>query len=233
MTGGRRQESEDTIVLASRSPRRIELLSLLVPRERIRVLPPSSPDEAGFEGLSSRATIEGRLRSISAAKCEDVLRQLGDEASRSIVIAADTTVVAGEQNGDLVALGQPPEDDWRKTTRRWFLDHYAGKTHLVLTGLCVAAPAGRRETVVSTRVTMRPDAATSIDWYLATGEPRGKAGGYAIQGAGSLFVDRVEGSLTNVIGLPLRELFDVLRELGGLASPAREFGEGGPGAQAP
>jgi septum formation protein len=203
--------------LASRSPRRIELLSLLVPRGRIRVVPPSSPDEAGFEGLTTRAAIDSRLREIAAAKRDDVLRQLGDEASRSIVIAADTTVVAGERDGDLAVLGQPPENDWREATRRWFLDHYAGKTHVVLTALCVAAPAGRREVVVATRVTMRPDAAEDIDWYLTTGEPRGKAGGYAIQGAGSLFVERVEGSLTNVIGLPLRELFDVLREVAELS----------------
>lgn len=205
--------SDLSVVLASRSPRRLELLSLVVPRERVRVLPPSSAAEAGFEGLPSRAAIEERLRAIAAAKRDDVLRQLGTEAARSVVIAADTVVVAGERDGELVVLGQPPEPDWRETTRRWFLDHYAGRTHAALTALCVAAPAGRREVVVESRVTFRADAAEYLDWYLDTGEPRGKAGGYAIQGAGSVFIERVEGSLTNVVGLPLRESVDVLRQV--------------------
>ncbi|HEX6984486.1 MAG TPA: Maf family protein, partial [Planctomycetaceae bacterium] len=210
---------DSSFVLASRSPRRLELLALVVPRDRIRVVPPASPDEAGFDGLRTRRGIETRLLAIAAAKCDDVLSQLGGEAGRSIVIAADTVIVAGEADGELVPLGQPPEPDWRETTRGWFLDYYAGRTHLALTGLCVAGPRGRRETVVATRVAFRPDVAAYLDWYLATGEPRGKAGGYAIQGAGSLFVDRVEGSLTNVVGLPLRELLDVLRELGAVRRP--------------
>lgn len=202
------------IILASRSPRRFELLSLIVPRERIRVLPPSSADEAGFEGLTTRTVIERRLRSVAAAKCDDVLRQLGDEAGWSLTIAADTVIVAGEHDGELVVLGQPPESEWRETTRRWFFDYYAGRSHVALTGLCVATPTGRREFVVETRVTFRADAAKYLDWYLDTEESRGKAGGYAIQGAGSVFVDRLDGSLTNVVGLPLRELLTVLRELG-------------------
>lgn len=179
------------------------------------MLPPSSADEAGFDGLTTRTAIEEQLRSVAAVKCDDVLRQLGDDARRAIVVAADTVIVAGERDGELVVLGQPPEEDWRETTRRWFLDHYAGRTHVALTGLCIAAAAGRRKLVVETRVTFRADAAEYLDWYLDTEEPRGKAGGYAIQGAGSVFVTRVEGSLTNVVGLPLRELLDVLRELGG------------------
>jgi septum formation protein len=203
-----------SVVLASRSPRRLELLSLLVSGDRIRVLPPSSPHEAGFDGLATRREIEARLVLIAREKCDNVLRQLGREAARSIVIAADTVVLAGERDGELVVLGQPPDDDWAATTRRWFLDYYASRTHLALTALCVVAPGCRREQVAATRVTFRPDAAEYLDWYLATGEPRGKAGGYAIQGAGSLFIDRVEGSLTNVVGLPLRELLDILRGLG-------------------
>jgi septum formation protein len=198
------------VVLASRSPRRLELLSQLVSVETIRVLPPRSHVEEEFDGLRTLSAIEERAAEIAASKCDDVLWQLGTAAADSVVIAADTVVVVGTGD-ELLALGQPPESDWRETTRSWFTDHYAGRTHRVLTALCVASPIARYEKVVSTHVTFRDDVAAYLDWYLETAEPRGKAGGYAIQGAGSLFVDRVEGSLTNVVGLPLRELLNILR----------------------
>lgn len=160
--------------------------------------------------MRSLAAIEERAAEIAATKCDDVLRQLGSAAADTVVIAADTVVVAGTGD-ELLPLGQPPETDWRDTVRNWFIAHYAGRTHRVLTALCVASPTARYEKVVSTHVTFRDDVAAYLEWYLQTEEPRGKAGGYAIQGAGSLFIDRVEGSLTNVVGLPLRELLDILR----------------------
>lgn len=200
------------VVLASRSPRRLELLSLVVPRERIRVVPPPSAEEAGFEGLHTRAEIEGRLREIAAVKCDAVLRHLGPEAEGAIVVAADTIIVVSTPLplSSLLVLGQPPEETWRETTRRWFTEFYAGRTHAVLTGLCVAGPGGRVEMMIESYVTFRTEVAADLDWYLDTGEPRGKAGGYAIQGAGSVFVERVEGSLTNVVGLPIGELRSAL-----------------------
>jgi len=112
----------------------------------------------------------------------------------------------------LRVLGQPPDDpSWPDVVRRWFREHYAGKTHTVATGLCVAQP-GRLAVyrVVKSRVTFYDDVDRWLEWYLATGEPRGKAGGYAVQGAGSVFVSRVEGSLSNVVGLPLREVLEIL-----------------------
>jgi septum formation protein len=204
--------SRFSVVLASRSPRRLELLSRLVPADEIRVLPPRSHVEEEFDGLRTLSAIEERAAEITAAKCDDVLWQLGTAAADSVVIAADTVVVVGAGD-ELLAIGQPPEPGWQATTRRWFTDHYAGRTHRVLTALCVASPVARYEKVVSTHVTFRDDVAAYLDWYLETAEPRGKAGGYAIQGAGSLFIDRVEGSLTNVVGLPLRELYDILRAM--------------------
>lgn len=207
--------SDSSVILASRSPRRLELLSLLVPRDRIRVVPPPSPEEAGFEGLGTRGEIEGQLREVAAAKCEAVLRHLGPEAEDATVVAADTIIVARAAGGRPVVLGQPPDDDWRETTRRWFTEFYAGRTHSVLTGLCVAGPGGRREAIAETSVTFRADLGADLGWYLDTGEPRGKAGGYAIQGAGSVFVERVEGSLTNVVGLPLETLRPGLRAVCG------------------
>lgn len=197
------------LVLASRSPRRLELLSRLVPADRIRVLPPASADEAGFDGLTTLAAIEERLRGIAAAKGDDAAGRIDGDA---VVIAADTVIVAGAE-GDRVVLGQPPEPDWADAVRTWFADRLAGRTHLALTALCVIADGVRRETVTTTRVTFRADAAALVDWYVSTGEPRGKAGGYAIQGLGSVFVERLEGSLTNVVGLPLETLLGLLRDV--------------------
>jgi septum formation protein len=132
-----------------------------------------------------------------------------------IVITADTVVIV-DRNGALHVLGQPPDDDsWRETVRRWFREDYAGKTHLVATALVLEhVDSGKRVSqIVTSRVTFVSDVERRLDWYLATGESRGKAGGYALQGAGSVFISKVEGSLSNVVGLPLAELLEMLERL--------------------
>jgi septum formation protein len=226
-------------VLGSRSPRRLELLRQIVPADAIEVVPPRCADEADFAGLSAWPEIESRLEEIVRAKCEDVLEQLKARAAdpARTVITADTIVVVRDGvvrdgvvrdgvvrdggvrdgvvrdgGGQLRVLGQPPDDpSWADVVRRWFREHYAGKTHTVATVFCVAEP-GRPGVycAVQSSVTFHDDVDRWLEWYLATGEPRGKAGGYAVQGAGSIFVSRVEGSLSNVVGLPLRELLEIL-----------------------
>ena len=208
-------------VLGSRSPRRLELLQQIVPAESIEVLPPRSSEEADFIGLTDWAKIESRLLQIARAKCGDVVDQLRARPAdlQPIVIAADTIVVVDSAGDQLLVLGQPPEDQtWPEIVRHWFLDYYAGRTHLVATAFCVAKPGRPRvDRIVRSSVTFHDDVSRWLDWYLATGEPRGKAAGYAVQGAGGVFVSRIEGSLSNVIGLPLRELLEVLaRETGHL-----------------
>ncbi|HEV7998805.1 MAG TPA: Maf family protein, partial [Planctomycetaceae bacterium] len=134
------------------------------------------------------------------------------EFGAPIVIAADTVVIV-DRGGSLHVLGQPPDDDsWRETVRRWFVQDYAGKTHLVATALVVEpVDTGKRSSrIVTSRVAFTEDVDRWLDGYLATGESRGKAGGYALQGAGSIFVSKVEGSLSNVVGLPLAELLELL-----------------------
>jgi septum formation protein len=102
---------------------------------------------------------------------------------------------------------------WTNQVRDWFQRYYLGRTHTVLTAVCLSTSAGvRQERLVSTEVTFRADGGRWLEWYLSTGEPLGKAGGYAVQGAGALFVERIEGSPSNVIGLPLWETFALLRE---------------------
>lgn len=254
------------IVLGSRSPRRRELLSLLVPAEEILVVPPADSGEQGFDDTTSWAEIRGRLREITRSKAEDVGRQLeqarsgtggtarlsGIIAKAVCVVCADTVIVANpalradcsarepgrawnreagqrvvDDAGRLQAgcpdrwtvLGQPPEDSTAEATlREWFAEFLAGRTHVAATAVCLIDAAGRwHEGLTCTEVDFHDDATSRLEWYLGTGEFRGKAGGYAIQGAGSVFVSQVRGSLSNVIGLPLESLRDLLVAGGGSA----------------
>ena len=205
------------LILGSRSPRRRELLELLVSPESIDVRPPSSSDELGFAGLSSWLDIAQRLQQIAREKNEDVLAQLSPSNDSQLVLTADTTIVATDADGCYRVLGQPPDDDsWREVVRRWFRDFYAGRSHIAATSVCLTDPrTGRRlERIVQSQVWFRDDVEPLLDWYLATGEPLGKAGGYALQGLASVFVTRVEGSITNVVGLPLEALVELLPQLG-------------------
>jgi septum formation protein len=209
--------SSHRFILGSRSPRRLALLEQIVSSDAIEVLPPRSPDEPGFEGLADWPAIERRLLETAGGKCADVLQQarLWREDRVPIVIAADTIIVAHDPAGSLVVLGQPPPDDtWADTVRFWFRNYYAGRTHAAVTAFRVVGPEGQiSERVVKSFVTFAADVERWLEWYLATGEPRGKAGGYALQGTGSLFITQVQGSLSNVIGLPIRELLEVFEEL--------------------
>lgn len=217
------------VVVGSRSPRRLQLLQTFLPEDRLIVCPPNSADEAGFEGLTAQDQIEQRLREIVRAKQQAVLRQCDGRpelASGFFLLTADTTVLVHDRHGRTEALGNPPDsDDWHQTVRDWFHRWLAGRPHLVLTGVSVlrSSPSTGeiRELfrIATTTVTVRADVDPWLDWYLATGESRGKAGGYAIQGAGSVFVTAIEGSYSNVVGLPLENTVELLRELGAIPVP--------------
>ncbi len=200
------------VVLGSRSPRRQELLQLLVPRDQIIIKPPRTSEEAGFENLSQPADIAQRLCDIVEAKRKDVHEQLTlEEKTNGVALVADTIIVALNAHGSYTVLGQPPEPDWRSSVRDWFLNYYSGRTHQAWTGLCLWNDAGILiSTTVTTTVVFHEVSPAEIDWYLATEESRGKAGGYALQGLASVFIRRVEGSLSNVVGLPLEVLKQVL-----------------------
>lgn len=191
---------------------------MLLPGRDVVVRPPLDPNELGFDELVDRESIDQRLLEIVRQKSRDVLAQTTEE--HAYIIAADTTVLVETTFGFKV-LGQPPEDDsWPETVRGWFRDHLLGRTHVVVTAVRVASRATGAEpleSIVETRITFTEADDTLVDWYVATGEPRGKAGGYALQGAGAIFVDRVEGSPTNVIGLPLRETRELLIAAGAIA----------------
>jgi septum formation protein len=128
------------------------------------------------------------------------------------ILTADTIIVGRDEAGTPVVLGQPPVDaTWPDVVRMWFRTYYLGKTHVALTAVCLRTPDGQQlDTIVRSEVTFRRDGHAWLDWYIATGEPSGKAGGYALQGAADIFVDRIVGSPSNIVGLPLRETAELL-----------------------
>lgn len=216
------------IVIGSRSPRRLELLQLITDSARLVVLPPRHADEPGFDGLSGMSEFEARCHEIVELKRQDVLCQLAEgavPAEGCVVVCADTTVIVEDKAGGLLALGQPDEaGDWENEVRGWFCDYLAGRTHFVLSAVSVSLfheASGVSKSLNQscvTSVSMRDDVDQWLDWYISTGEPLGKAGGYAIQGAGSVFVTKFEGSYSNVVGLPIENTVEMLRAIGAVPS---------------
>jgi septum formation protein len=185
------------LVLASQSPRRRELLEGLGLAPEVR---PAQADETPLPG--ERA--EDYVRRLALEKARLVARSEGGAA----IIAADTAVVL-----DGAILGKPIDDgDARRMLRA-----LGGRGHQVLTGVCVSrggSPPAELTQVVASEVHFVPLADAEIDWYLATGEPRDKAGAYAIQGRGGAWIRTVAGSVSNIIGLPLVETLELLTRVG-------------------
>jgi len=181
-------------VLASASPRRRELLSQLgLPFD----VDAAHLDETPRDGEAPSAYVE-RLALEKAAA-------VANRHSGRIVLAADTTVALGAE-----ILGKPRDD----AEAAQMLSRLSGRVHEVFTGIA----ASGRARVVRTAVRFKALTPQEIAWYVATGEPRDKAGAYAVQGKAGAFVEALEGSPTNVIGLPLAETLALLAEAG-LALP--------------
>jgi len=182
------------LVLASGSPRRADLLARLGLDPEIR---PAAVDETPLAG---EPPLELVVR-LADAKARAVRHPTADE----VVLAADTIVVLDDQ-----ALGKPRDD----AEAAAMLRRLSGRTHEVLTALAVHRGPRHHRTTVTTQVRFRALTDTEVAWYLATGEPRDKAGAYALQGAGAALVDHLDGSDTNVIGLPLATTVQLLRRAG-------------------
>jgi septum formation protein len=210
--------SSPRIVLGSRSPQRRELLAGLVGDERVEVLPPSSVDELEFVDTTDRSSIHGRLLEIARAKAADVRLQLGAQRRATgiaAVLCADTVIVVSEPDGTPRVLGQPPESGWREVVRGWFRAYYLGRTHTAVTAVCLVSGSGRRlERVVESEVTFRDEDHGWLESFLESGESVGKAGGYAIQGRAGEMIEQVTGSTSNVVGLPIEVVTQMLGEMG-------------------
>lgn len=208
------------LILASRSPRRRELLSHLLPPDRFEVLAPASSEEPGFDDCHDLDAIKHRMLDIVRLKINQVRRQI-DPTDAWAILAADTIVVARDERDRPIVLGQPPEQgDWQRVVKLWFERYYFEKPHLVMTAVMLDECESRGHgqscpyRLVSTEIWFDERARGLVDWYLSTGESLGKAGGYGIQGAAASFLKQLTGSLTNVIGLPLLETRELLVEAG-------------------
>jgi septum formation protein len=183
------------LILASASPRRAELLRSAGFDFTVE---PADIDEIPREG---EAAVDYTLR-VAREKAERVAER--HRGANVVVVGADTEVV---QDGRI--FGKPSD---ARDARR-MLEALSGREHWVYTGVVLIGPSGRKEEVASTRVrfaSMTPD---EMDWYVCSGEPMGKAGAYAIQGLGARFVERIEGSWSNVVGLPVATVHRLLREV--------------------
>ena len=189
------------LVLASRSPRRVELLKEI--HAQFKVVPSSIEEvlDIGFRP-------EENARNIARAKAESIAPNFPD----CWVIGADTLVSMDDE------IFQKPEDE--KDAER-ILKRLSGREHIVVTGICVIGPKKTLDKSVISKVKIKPLTEKEIKDYITTGEPMDKAGAYAIQGKGSFMVRSFSGSKTNIIGLPLDELRVLLKKTHYL--PARKI----------
>jgi septum formation protein len=184
----------DSITLASASPRRSQLLTQIGVRHFIRA---ADIDEALRPGEPATAYVER----LAESKAEAVWAADGGRP----VLAADTAVVLGAE-----LFGKP--EDLNDGVR--ILSALAGRTHRVLTAVAVRSSAGLGEALSVSEVTFRALSDAECRRYWASGEPRGKAGGYAIQGLAATFITRLAGSYSGVMGLPLAETATLLGAAG-------------------
>lgn len=206
-------QNQPRVILGSSSPQRLELLSLLVPRKDIEVIPPRNAEEKGFDDCTTKNDVKNRTLEILTSKALDVMQQIDDRDA--LVICADTVIAGRNSDGALKVFGKPPQkDNWPDVVREWFREYYFVNKHWALTAVRGLAGSGSYCWLVETEILFNRSAEDMLDWYISTGEPIGKAGGYGLQGAGSLFVESIDGSPSNVIGLPLHETAELLRKCG-------------------
>lgn len=189
------------LILASGSPRRAEILRAagfsfdIVPADIDEIL---RPGEVATEYVRRLAVEKARTvsRRIAAAKPD----------AEAVIIAADTTVVV---NGTILEKPESPSDAQR------MLEQLSGRTHDIYTGVALLRLPDGVERILAdvTRVDFADLSAREIADYVASGEPFGKAGGYAIQGLGGRFVKRIEGCYFNVMGMPLGRIYQELRKI--------------------
>lgn len=179
------------LVLASRSPRRIELL------QRVGFDPVVAPADIDETQLPNEPAVDYVMR-LSREKAEAIAAA----HPGSVVLGADTCV---ELDG--VVHGQPVD----VADAERILRTLSGRTHNVHTAVTILGPATTTTFVDTARVSIQPLSEHLLAWYLATGEPFGKAGAYAVQGHGGVLVTRVQGSMSTVVGLPLHRTVAALR----------------------
>lgn len=193
------------VYLASQSPRRRQLLEQLGVRYEL-LLPDAHEDTEAIEALLPGEAPARYVRRVTGLKLDAAVQRL---KSRGLppapVLCSDTTVARGR------AIYGKPEDD-RDAAR--MLRELSGATHRVLTAVAVQNGRKRHEAVSDSRVSFAPLSARQIREYVASGEPLGKAGAYAVQGRAAAFITGIRGSYPGIMGLPLYETAQLLRACG-------------------
>lgn len=185
---------DSNIILASKSPRRRELFSLIT--DRYRCIAPDV-DESGVTS--------GDARQLSVDLARLKASQVFSENPNTIVVGCDTVV---EVDGRV--LGKPRD----KEEARTMLHSLSGRRHNVYTGVCVLGGGHERAFACHTSVEFYPIPPVDLERYIATNDPYDKAGGYGVQGMAACFVRGIRGDYFNVMGLPVSRLYNTLKELG-------------------
>jgi septum formation protein len=183
--------TQEKIILASKSPRRAELLRSIGWDFECRA---ANIDEARRDSEDAVSYVER----LAVEKAGTIAKQAAD----SLVLGADTVVVV---EGEI--LGQPGDD----VNARRMLTLLSGKWHEVVTGVALVRGVEKLVDHQITRVRFSDLSAKEIDWYVSSGEPHDKAGAYAIQGQGGIFIEGIEGDYFNIVGLPIRLVYQMMR----------------------
>ncbi len=184
------------VVLASASPRRRELMHMLT--DEFEIIP-AVGDESYPEGMASSDV----PLYLARLKCEEVAHRCEPD-SETIIIGCDTVVVADDE-----IFGKPRDD----ADALRMLEALEGGEHFVYSGVCIFYRGEYYSMLGGTRVRFYPASRDELMAYVRTGEPRGKAGAYAIQGLGGLLVEGIDGDFNNVVGLPVSLMAQRLKEL--------------------
>ena len=186
----------ERLVLASKSPRRAEILTGV---GWVFEAVAANIDETRMESEDAVSYV----KRLAQTKAETVAERI---SNRGLVLGADTVVVI---EGEI--LGQPCDDD----DARRMLKLLSDKWHEVVTGVALIKGGNPPEVVAdheTTGVRFCELSRDEIDWYVSTGEPRDKAGAYAIQGRGALFIEQIQGDYFNIVGLPMRLLYELMSD---------------------
>lgn len=187
---------KERLILASNSPRRAEILRTVGWDFEAIAADIDETRNASEEAVNY-------VKRLAQTKAENVAKRIAS----GLVLGADTVVVIDNE-----ILGQPSDDD----DARRMLRLLSGRWHHVLTGVALVRASHLSQVLVdhqTTRVLFAAISAPQIDWYLSTGEPKGKAGAYAIQGNGALLIEGIQGDYFNVVGLPVRLVHELSRRI--------------------
>ena len=193
------------VYLASQSPRRSQLLEQLGVAHEL-LLPDADEDVESLEALLPREAPLAYVQRVTQLKLDAALqRRMRRGLPVAPVLCSDTTVARGR-----VILGKPV--DGADATR--ILRALSGKTHRVLTAVALGTDRQRQQAVSISRVTFVPLSSAQIQAYVATGEPMGKAGAYAVQGRAAAHISHISGSYSGIMGLPMFETNELLHAFG-------------------